>query len=97
MGSKKSGRKTFTTAERKALSIRMKAWHAKKKNNLNQKKFDFKPAKNMIDSPVSYAEATMKPQEPFQTKPAWDAQRAMEFNYRRGLVTAMECILRELR
>lgn len=35
MGSKKSGRKTFTTAERKALSIRMKAYHAKKKYNKN--------------------------------------------------------------
>ena len=80
----------MTRAQRKNLSIKMKAVYAKKKAGKGQKKLDFEP---LLAPGISYAEATMKPQE--QT--AMDSVRNNEFHYRRGLVTAMECILRELR
>jgi hypothetical protein len=84
MVSKKSGRKTFTTAERKALSIRMKAWHAKKKYNKNQAKIKFPDVPKELEQAMCQTLAV-------------DLNLLREMNYRRGLVTAMECILRELR
>lgn len=73
----------WTKAQRKAASVRMKQAYAKKKYNENQKKLEFEP--------VTYAEATNKPEV------AVDLNHLRDFNYRRGLVAAMECILRELR
>lgn len=74
----------WTKAQRKAASVRMKKAYAKKKYNEDQKKLEFPPP--------AYLDAINKPQEA-----AVDLNYLRDFNYRRGLVTAMECILRELR
>jgi len=82
----------MTRAQRKNLSIKMKAVYAKKKAGKGQKKFDFEPAANMVNTatfPTPDSELKLIQHE--------DARRNAEFQFRRGLVTAMECILRELR
>ena len=93
----------WTTAQRKAQSIRTKAWYAKKKYNKNQAKIKFP------DVPITYTGVVNKPLKPAFNylpqaaaadavmTPAVDENYIREYNYRRGLVTAMECILRELR
>jgi len=76
----------MTRAQRKKISIGMKAVYAKKKkvDTLRDK------AVNSLEQAANYLEQAA-PQEA-----AVDLNHLREFNYRRGLVTAMECILREL-
>jgi hypothetical protein len=93
MVSKKSGRKTFTTAERKALSIRMKAYHAKKKYNKNQAKIKFPDVPEKIEGKVMIDPCANN----LCQTPAVDIGKIEERAYHRGLITAMEIILREIR
>jgi hypothetical protein len=87
----------WTNAQRKAQGIRMKKLNAKKKYNKNQAKLKFpdllRPGLNYLPQAAA-ADANSLNQ--CQT-PAVDEKYIREYNYRRGLVTAMECILRELR
>jgi len=77
----------MTRAQRKKISIGMKAAFARKKKGKDQKKFDFEPVSNMtIPTPPFNLEQEQE-----------DLKRNAEYQFRRGLVTAMECILRELR
>jgi hypothetical protein len=78
--------KKRTEAHKMALSASLKAAYARKK----AKKFP-----DLSAPGISYAGATIKPQEVGQATE--DRQRNYEFHYRRGLVAVMEMILRELR
>jgi hypothetical protein len=82
----------MTKAKRKKLSIKMKEVWEKRRSREGaregQKKYEFEAAKNMIG---------ITPPPDLAMQPVEDRQRSYDFHYRRGLVTALECILRELR
>lgn len=83
-------RKPWTKAQRKRLSISMKAAIANRK----EEALKLKTLKSLADEANSLQQA--KDVEVAMT-PSADIEHIREYSYRRGLVTAMECILRELR